>query len=198
MTETSTEVTEQTYAERTRLAGLLAGLTAEQWAHPSLCTGWRVREVVAHMTAPFHTSPLRMLAGLARARFNYDRYAAPAARRDAERMGDAELLRILQENLRTPWPASGGGPEAGLGHDVIHGLDITEPLGLPGPPTQRIALVLAGSDARSLRYFGVDLAGRRLVATDAEVSVGDGEPLPLPVREILRMVTGRRELTDRG
>ncbi|WP_147918098.1 maleylpyruvate isomerase family mycothiol-dependent enzyme [Ruania zhangjianzhongii] len=196
MTDTTT-LTEEAYAERTRLAGLLAELTPEQWAHPSLCASWRVREVVAHMTAPFHTSPLRMLAGMARARFNYDRYAAPAARRDTARMSDAELLRIVQANLRTPWPPSGGGPEAGLGHDVIHGLDITEPLGLPGPPTQRIALVLAGSDARSLKYFGVDLAGRRLVATDAEVSVGDGEPLQLSAREILRVITGRRALTDR-
>ena len=194
---TTSDVAEETYAERTRLARLFAELTPEQWAHPSLCAGWRVREVVAHMTAPFHTSPLRILAGMARARFNYDRYAAPAARRDTARMSDTELLRIVQANLRTPWPPSGGGPEAGLGHDVIHGLDITEPLGLPGPPTQRIALVLAGSDARSLKYFGVDLAGRRLVATDAEVSVGDGEPLQLSAREILRVITGRRALTDR-
>ena len=194
---TTSDVAEETYAERTRLARLFAELTPEQWAHPSLCAGWRVREVVAHMTAPFHTSPLRILAGMARARFNYDRYAAPAARRDTARMSDTELLRIVQANLRTPWPPSGGGPEAGLGHDVIHGLDITEPLGLPGPPTQRIALVLAGSDARSLKYFGVDLAGRRLVATDVEVSVGDGEPLQLSAREILRVITGRRALTDR-
>ncbi|HIZ38189.1 MAG TPA: maleylpyruvate isomerase family mycothiol-dependent enzyme [Candidatus Ruania gallistercoris] len=196
MTETSTEVTEQTYAERARLAGLLAGLTPEQWAHPTLCADWRVRDVVAHMTAPFHTSGLRMLAGLARARFNYDRYAAPAARRDADRMGDAELLRILQENLRTPWPASGGGPEAGLSHDVIHGLDLTVPLGLPAAPTERIALVLVRTTPRSLAYFDVDLGGRRLVATDADVAIGSGADLPLPAREILLVITGRRSLSD--
>src|SRR5690625_4476826 len=125
MTDTTT-IAEETYAERTRLAGLLAELSPAQWAHPSLCTGWRGRAGGAQVPAPFHTSPVRMLAGLARARFNYDRYAAPAARRDTARMTDAELLRVLQENLRTPWPPSGGGPEAGLSHDVIHGLDITE------------------------------------------------------------------------
>lgn len=191
---TTSEVTEQTYAERARLAGLLAGLTPEQWAHPSLCTGWQVRDVVAHMTAPFHTSPLRMLFGLARARFHYDRYAAPTARRDAARMGDAELLRILQENLRTPWPPRGGGPEAGLSHDVIHGLDITEPLELPAAPTERIALVLAGTTERSLSYFGADLRGRRLVATDADGVIGSGADLHLPAREILLVITGRRPL----
>lgn len=197
MSATST-ITEETYAERTRLAALLAELSPEQWAHPTLCTGWRVREVIAHMTAPFHTHPLRMLAGMARARFNYDRYAAPAARRDAARMTDAELLGILQANLRTPWPPSGGGPEAGLSHDVIHGLDITEPLGLPAAPTERIALVLARTTPRSLAYFGADLGGRRLVATDADVSVGTGVDLQCSAREILLVITGRQRLPAQG
>lgn len=195
---TTSDVAGETYAERTRLAGLLAELTPEHWAHPSLCEGWRAREVVAHMTAPFHTSPLRMLAGMARARFNYDRYAAPAARRDTARMSDAELLRIVQANVRTPWPPSGGGPEAGLGHDVIHGLDITEPLGLPGPPTERIALVLARTTSRGLAYFDADLGGRRLAATDADVAIGSGAELHLPAQEILLVITGRHALPAAG
>ena len=195
---TTSEVTEETYAERSRLAGLFAELSPEQWAHPSLCAGWRVREVVAHMTAPFHTSPVRILAGLARARFNSDRYAAPAAHRDTARLSDAELLRIAQANLRTPWPPSGGGPDAGLSHDVIHGLDITEPLGLPAAPTERIALVLARTTPRSLAYFGADLHGRRLVATDADVEIGTGSRLQLSAREMLLVITGRQQLTDTG
>lgn len=31
---------------------LLADLDEAGWDHPSLCAGWRVREVVAHMTMP--------------------------------------------------------------------------------------------------------------------------------------------------
>ena len=37
-------------AERRDQAELLAGLTEEQWNAPSLCAGWRVKEVVAHTT----------------------------------------------------------------------------------------------------------------------------------------------------
>jgi len=44
------------------------------------------------------------------------------------------------------------------------------------------------------RYFGVDLKGRRLTATDADVSIGDGTVVPLTAREILLIVTGRRPL----
>lgn len=36
-------------AERVELAALLQALTPPQWEVPSLCAGWRVRAVVAHM-----------------------------------------------------------------------------------------------------------------------------------------------------
>ena len=36
-------------AERADLADLLATLTPEQWDAPTLCTEWRVRDVVAHV-----------------------------------------------------------------------------------------------------------------------------------------------------
>jgi hypothetical protein len=81
-------------------------------------------------------------------------------------------------------------------HDVIHGLDATEPLGLPGPPADRIALVLASTGPRQLRYFGVELEGQRLTATDADVSVGEGaNAVPMTASEILLVVTGRYPLS---
>src|SRR5579859_3441824 len=98
-----TDLQAQTYAERERLAALLAELTPAQWDAPSLCAGWRVREVVAHMTFPFRTKPLRFVAGLAAARFNFNRYSDTAARRDTSRMSADELLRSLRDNVRHPW-----------------------------------------------------------------------------------------------
>ena len=43
-------------AERQALATVLSGLTPEQWDAPTLCAGWRVREVTAHITMPFRYS----------------------------------------------------------------------------------------------------------------------------------------------
>jgi len=37
-------------AEFASLADLLAAATDAQWDTPSMCEGWRVREVVAHLT----------------------------------------------------------------------------------------------------------------------------------------------------
>jgi len=55
---------EATVAERRRLVGLLSELTEEQWAHHSLCKGWRVREVVAHITAAYRLTPETVMAGV--------------------------------------------------------------------------------------------------------------------------------------
>lgn len=190
------DLTTETYAERERLATLLADLDPDQWAAPSLCEGWRVREVVAHLTMPFRTKPPRLLAGLIRARLSFNRFADHDARAVTATMSDAAILELLRENIRHPWRPPGGGQAGALSHDVIHGLDITEPVGLPGAPPSRIARVLEHAGARNLRYFGVDLAGHRLVADDADVSIGEGTPHQMPAKDILLVVTGRRDLTD--
>jgi uncharacterized protein (TIGR03083 family) len=191
----------QTYAERERLVALLAHIGPEQWDAPSLCAGWRVREVVAHITFPFRTKPLRFFTGLAAARFSFNRLSDTAARRDASRMSPVELLGSLRENIRHPWQPPGGGQAGALSHDVIHGLDITEALGLPPAPTDRIATVLANTNAnaRSLAYFGVDLTGLTLRATDAAIAIGAGDDVvELPAKDILLTITGRRPLPAPG
>ena len=188
----SAHLTTEIQAERERLATLLPGLSPQQWDTPSLCDGWRVREVVAHLTMPFRTRPLGVIAGMTRAGFSHRRYADRDARAAAQAMSEAELTDLLRRNVGNPWQPPGGGPEGALSHDVIHGLDATEPLGLPAPPAGRIALVLASAGPRQLKFFGVDLTGRRLTATDADVSVGDGaNVVTMSAKDILLVVTGR-------
>ena len=54
---------------------------------------------------------------------------------------------------------------------------------------------IGSAGPRQLSYFGVDLTGRRLTGTDAEVSVGGGPvEVPLTAKEILLVITGRRPL----
>jgi uncharacterized protein (TIGR03083 family) len=190
------DITTETFAERARLVSLLEGLHSDQWAGPSLCAGWRVREVVAHLTMPFRARPLQLLGGLAKARFSFNRYADQAARADTRRMSDHELLALLRTNIHHPWRPPGGGAAGALSHDLIHGLDITDPLGLPAPPVDRVALVLQHATPQSLKYFGADWRGKRLVATDADFALGEGTPVRMPIVEILLVVTGRRHLSE--
>ncbi|WP_244360941.1 maleylpyruvate isomerase family mycothiol-dependent enzyme [Microbispora triticiradicis] len=80
-----TDIRRMIAAERRELADLLSGLPPQAWDAPSLCAGWRVREVVAHLTLPYRHSGPRVLAGLVTTRGNFDRLADRLARRDTAR-----------------------------------------------------------------------------------------------------------------
>src|SRR5262245_5339672 len=82
-------------AERTELADVLSALPAGQWDAQTLCAGWRVREVVAHMTMPFRYSAERFAAEMAESDGNFDQMADRCARRDAAQIPAATLASVL-------------------------------------------------------------------------------------------------------
>ncbi|HWD82970.1 MAG TPA: maleylpyruvate isomerase family mycothiol-dependent enzyme, partial [Kribbella sp.] len=69
--------------ERTELAEILGGLPEADWDRPTLCAGWRVREVVSHITMAYRIRAPRFVAGMIRAGGNFNRYADRQARQDA-------------------------------------------------------------------------------------------------------------------
>src|ERR1700677_5097133 len=166
-------------AQRTELAEVLAGLPASRWDEPTLCAGWRVREVVALVTMPFRYSGRRFVLELARSRGKFNQMADRCARRDAAAMPADELAEALRSNANHPWQPPGGGHIGALTHDVIHGLDITEALGLGvRVPADRLGVVLPNlATPKTLRYFGVDLGGIELRATDTGWTFGSGTPV---------------------
>ena len=189
---TDTDIRAEIAAERRGLAAVLAELPERDWDAPSLCAGWRVREVVAHVTMPFRYSIPRVVLGMVRARGSFDRMADRAARRDAASHTSAELLAALADNVDHPWKPPGGGFAGALSHDVIHGLDITVALGIERRvPADRMRVVLEGL-AGSRSYFGVDLEGTRLVADDLDWTFGDGAEVQGSAQDLLMLVCGRR------
>lgn len=171
---------------------MLAALTAEQWDLPTLCAGWRVREVVAHTTMPFRQSVGRTLAELVKARGSFNRMADRCARRDAALMTSDELLAALRDNVAHPWKPPGGGTQGALSHDLIHGLDITVSLGLDRVvPLDRVAMVLAGLNPRNIAFFGTDLTGIQFRATDLDWSYGAGTQIRGLAQDLLLVICGR-------
>jgi uncharacterized protein (TIGR03083 family) len=180
-------------AERSEMADLLAALRPDQWDAATLCDGWRVREVVAHTTMPFRTSVGRTLVELVKARGRFNRMADRCARRDAARMSSMELLAALRDNVAHPWKPPGGGALGALSHDVIHGLDITVGLGLGRRvPLDRMAMVLAGLAPRSIAFFGTNLTGVELRASDLDWCHGTGTPVRGLAQDLLLVICGRR------
>ncbi len=180
-------------AERQELATILAGLPPQSWDSPTLCAGWRVRELVAHITMPFRYRPARFAFEMIRSRGNFNRMADRCARRDAA-APPGQLTAALRDNAGNPWKPPGGGYQGALTHDVIHGLDITVALGLGRRvPRERLGIVLDGiTGAKSVRFFGTDLAGIELRADDLDWSYGSGTPVSGSAQDLALVVCGRK------
>src|SRR5260370_40945067 len=96
-TITESELPVKIAAERRELARVLSDLPASAWDAQTLCDGWRVREVVAHMTMPFRNSAARFAAELARSGGRLNEIADRIARRDAAAVAPAGLRSTLQD-----------------------------------------------------------------------------------------------------
>ncbi len=183
-------------AERAALARDLAGLTAEQWAHPSLCDRWTVEEVVAHLTAGARVGRWRWLASMLAARFDP---AVHNDRRLAEHRGatPAETLRRFERVVDGP-----AGPTnhtaAWLGEVVVHAEDVRRPLGLVHvPPVEATTAVARFFAARDFAVASRSaLTGVRVEVTDGPFAAGHGDLVRGPTLALVMAMAGRAVACD--
>jgi uncharacterized protein (TIGR03083 family) len=174
------------------LADLLKAATQEEWDTPSLCAGWRVREVIAHLTMAARYSEERFMTELRRCDFDFTRLSNQIAARDAE-LPTGELVSNLRSDVMRQWTPPGGGYRGALNHVVIHGLDVTVPLGVRRrSPDQTIRIILGDLTAGGGHaHFGTSIAGRRLTATDLDWSYGSGPVLRGQAGDLALAMCGR-------
>lgn len=176
------------------LADVLDGLPESSWDAPSLCDGWRTRDVVAHLTVPVRYSKVRFMLELARAKGNFNRMADRCATRDGAMHTPECLVAELRDDRLHAWKPPGGGYERALTHAVIHGLDITVSLGLDRrvhhSRLRNVLEVIA--EPKSLKFLGADLAGVQLRADDLDWSFGDGSVVSGEAQDLALVLCGRR------
>jgi uncharacterized protein (TIGR03083 family) len=190
---TDTELAASVAAEFLALAAQLQVLPEEAWDTPSLCEGWRVREVMAHLTMAVRHSPDQFQKELAACGWDFTRLSNEVAARDAA-LPTAQLLANLRDPEMHSWTPPGGGWAGALNHVVIHGLDVTVPLGLPGcSPPETIRAVLDGLTVGGMHeHFGGALTGVALRATDLDWSFGSGEPRTGRAADLALALCGRQ------
>jgi uncharacterized protein (TIGR03083 family) len=175
------------------LADLLETSPSSVWDAPSLCEGWRTREVVAHMTMPARYSVDQFMDELKTAGGDFTKLSDTVAARDGA-LPVAALVAGLRSDALHSWEPPGGGVDGALTHCVIHGLDITEAIGsdrtVPAERIRRVLAIVAAPD--SVNLFGVDLTGIELRADDLEWSAGSGEALTGPAQVLTLVASGRR------
>lgn len=182
-------------AERRSLADLFTAVSGDQWDLPSLCSGWTVRHVLAHLTLA-HASPLWAARNAARAGFRFDHMIRVTALRHAATPTD-ELVSALRGMVGSRRHAPGVSCREPLIDVLVHGQDVAVPLGIP----RTMPAEAAGEALRRVltapwviaRAFPArrQLAGRTVVATDADVEIGTGPKVEARAQDLLLVLTGR-------
>jgi uncharacterized protein (TIGR03083 family) len=190
---------------RRALADILGTLTDQEWETPSLCAGWRVRDVAAHLAmTPNPPSAGAMLTEAVRAGGSFDRLNHDVAVRYAQR-SPADLVGELHRDADSRRLPVVTNYRNVLFDVLVHSQDIAVPLGrhLPMP------VDAAAAGATRVWRMGWPFWARRrlrglsLTATDTRWSAGTGEQVTGPIEALLLLLTGRtdtalRRLTGPG
>jgi uncharacterized protein (TIGR03083 family) len=159
---------------------------------PSLCEGWAVKNVVAHMTMAARYDGPAFRQELAAAGNNFDVLSETVALRDGD-LPFTRLLADLRSATMALWAPPGGGATGALSHAVIHSLDVTSALGqsrTADDDATRIVLD-AMTNGGVAAHFGTDPSGRLLRANDLDWRFGDGEPVDASAADFVLALAGR-------
>ena len=178
--------------ERARLADLLDDLAPAEWERPSLCAGWTVRHVAAHVISSPQATPWALTVALVRARGSFDRCIDEQARRWADRPTGQIVAdyRRLHGSRRHPAGTTYFEPLLDV---LVHSQDIAVPLGREHPMPTLPARAAADRVWRRSFPFRARrrLRGLRLTATDTDWTVGDGPEVEGTMADLLLVLTGR-------
>ena len=127
-------------AERADLADFLATCAPHEWEAPSLCAGWTVKDVVAHVVSYEELGTVGLLRRFVRGRIvranqvGVDEYSPTSPQ---------QLLEFLRRHLQPRGLTAGFGGMIALVDCTIHHQDIRRSLGRPRRiPPDRLERVL--------------------------------------------------------
>ncbi|SDU21904.1 maleylpyruvate isomerase family mycothiol-dependent enzyme [Gordonia westfalica] len=176
--------------QRIDLAALIESLSDEHLATPSLCAGWTVRDVAVHLTQS-HADARQVFPEAIRYGFRFNTMIREMAIRDRTTPPEAaEKLRAMVGSRRHPF---GTNERAPLIDSLLHGQDITVPLGIDRPmPVDAAATAAQEIWDMTFPFFARrHNRGLRFVATDVDFAVGSGRVVEAPIRELLMCFGGR-------
>ena len=177
--------------QRRSLADLFDDLSPDEWPVASLCEGWRVRDVAAHLTLA-HTGTGTALRDLVRARGSVNRMIHDTAVRRAA-LPVAEFGDLLREMAGSRRTAPGVTHLEPLIDVLVHGQDIAVPLGRERP----VPAAPAAAAATRVWTMGWPFHARRrlhgvcLRATDSDWTAGTGPEVTGTTGALLLLATGR-------
>lgn len=188
--------------QRLRTAAMLEGLAPGQWDHASLCDGWTVRHVAAHLTLQ-RQRPREALGFVLRhpamlRHLSLNAFIRESAVVQARALGTGEIIGRIREGVGSRRHNAGVTPLETLTDILVHSQDMAIPLALPLGMEPGPSAIAASRrwDTRDTWLASVNqrlpLEGHALVATDVDWTRGEGVEVRGPIGAILLLLTGRR------
>ncbi|HET7014090.1 MAG TPA: maleylpyruvate isomerase family mycothiol-dependent enzyme [Streptosporangiaceae bacterium] len=180
------------HSGRAAMADTIEGLSADQWSTSSLCDGWSVGQLAAHVLAGAEQTGGHFALGMLTTGFRFNALMERDLHDRAE-LSPTEIATRLRHRTTTtnhpPAPVM-----AMLGEIVVHGEDLRRPLGLPSWAAEADALN-ACLDMYVKATFPVGgkkrIEGLRLATTDTGWSYGTGPEVKAPAISLMLAMTGR-------
>ncbi|HWW43490.1 MAG TPA: maleylpyruvate isomerase family mycothiol-dependent enzyme [Acidimicrobiia bacterium] len=186
------EVWSTVHDERAALDADLRSLSATQWDTASLCQGWSVRDVLAHMTATAEMTPPKFFASMIGSGFKFEKMVQKKIEEQEQGTPADTLARFAASISSTKHPP--GPTDSWLGETLVHAEDIRRPLGLQHDyPADAVSEVFDFYRKSNLIIGGKKRAeGLTFKATDSDWSTGTGPEVTGPMLSLLMAMTGRR------
>ena len=183
--------------QRRQFASLINDLDDAQLSTPSLCLGWDVKTVAAHVVSTVLDGMPGFLQMAVRCG-SLSRGIDKLARRRAQ-APMAEIVAALREHADRPISSPVFGPRGPLADILVHSGDVRIALGLPfEPDVRQAALAMDFLTGRwPIGFVPLSrLRGIRLSANDVSRSWREGVNVTGPVAALMMSVCGRAESMD--
>jgi len=185
---------EMARTERAELAAFLATLTPQQWEAPSLCAGWSVKDVVAHMFSYEELDTRGLVKRFLKGRIVRANEVGVA---EFAALGPQQLLDFVGSHLQPRGLTAGFGGMIALVDGMVHHQDIRRALGRPRTiPAERLKRVLQVVPGNPRLGAGRRTRGLRLRATDLDWTHGNGPEVTGPGEALLMAMSGRPAAID--
>lgn len=189
MTVAEKSLMDLAYDERVDLTAFLESLEPHEWHAPTLCDGWTVKDVVAHVVSYEELSNVGLIKRFAKGRFVH---ANEVGVREFASKSPDELVEFLRAHLHPKGLTAWFGGMIALVDATVHHQDIRRALGRPRiVPAERLERILPLVPGNPRLGAGRRIRGLRLRATDVDWQRGDGPEVAGTAEALLMAMTGR-------
>lgn len=192
------EVPQEVARLRHQFADRIEALGERMWDEASWCSGWKVRDVLAHLVRNAESTPWSLTGDLLRGGFRPDHSVSKAAKR-LRLVPVPELANRLRRAADERLGSGGSSKPFGMGDVVVHSADAFRPFGedVDVAPDVAASVLDAYWDRARMVVHAAPHRGHRLVATDLDWSRGRGSEIRGRTIDLVLFVANRRQVLPR-